>query len=207
MSPSSIAYNTRPSDSDKQLKALKCAKIMIADSYDNCSCASGKKYKFCCKKIFREISEAMAALATGKITEALQWIAQAKKNVGETAEVLCRESIIYSSDDPEKSNNILNRCLKVNPRHPRAHYLRGINFKEQGDFQAAIEAYETAIANYPPSDHYHLNETYNNLGGVFNHVGEMKKAKSAWEKALLYLPDDDMAQNNLNEFIYTRDTT
>lgn len=145
MSPSSMAYAT-PHDGD-DLRELECAKKMIPDSYDPCSCASGKKYKFCCKRIFREIIEAMAAFEEGNLTEALQWIEKAKKVVGETAEVLCRESIVYSSVDPGKSLEILNRCLEVNPRHPRAHYLQGIEFKERGNYQGAIEAYQTAINN------------------------------------------------------------
>ena len=41
------------------LEQEECAKKMIPDSYDLCPCASGKKYKFCCKKIFVEIMECL----------------------------------------------------------------------------------------------------------------------------------------------------
>jgi len=200
-SPSSLGYaNLKESTDELDRESAKC---MIPDSYDPCSCASGKKYKFCCKKIFLEIMEAMVATEEGNIAKAIEWMTKAKAIVGETAEVLCREAIVYSFFDPEKSADMLKKCLTVNPLHPRAHYLRGLMLKEQGDFQAAVEAYETAIANYPLSDQYHLNEAYNNLGTAFYSMGDYPKAKSAWERALLCLPSDKTAQRNLAEFIYS----
>jgi len=173
---------------------------MIPDSYDPCPCASGKKYKFCCQKIFLEMTEAMVACDEGKSAEALKWLDKAKAVVGETAEVLCRESVIYFAIDQDKSDQLLTKCLQVNPHHPRAHYLLGLRSKELGDYQAAIQYYLTAINHYPESDHFHLNETYNNLGCVYHCIGDMKKAKDAWEKALLYMPSDRTTQRNLSEF-------
>lgn len=204
-SPSSFGYTQIKNGTDEL--DIKSAQQMIPDSYDPCSCASGKKYKFCCKKIFCEIVEAMVAAEEGRISEALEWIAKAKTAVGETAEVLCREAIVYSYFDPEKSEEILLKCLATNPNHPRAYYIRGLSLKQQGDFEGAIKAYEIAIANYPSSDQYHLNETYNNLGTVFYAMGDLLKAKSAWEQALLYLPSDKMTQQNLNDFIYSKNDT
>jgi tetratricopeptide (TPR) repeat protein len=202
LSPSSLGFSYLKEDVDELER--ESVKRMLPDSYDLCSCASGNKYKFCCKKIFFEIVEAMVAAEDGKIQKALEWINRAKLIVGETAEVLCRESIVYSYFDVEKSDSILKQCLSVNPKHPRAHYLLGLKLKSQGDFHGAILAYETAIANYPQSDHYHLNETYNNLGSVFYKIGDMVKAKLSWEKALLFLPSDKTVRRNLSECIYNQ---
>jgi len=201
-SPSTIGYANLNDNTDEFDN--ESAKYFIPDSYDLCSCASGKKYKFCCKKILREITEAMVAAEDGHFSEAIKWIEKAKSIAGETSEVLCREAIVYSYFDQEKSETILNKCLEMNPKHPRAHYIHGLTLKEQGKFDGAIKAYETAIAYYPASDHYHLNETYNNLGTTFHAMGDLVKAKSAWEKALLFLPSDKTARMNLEHFIYKR---
>lgn len=192
------------SDNTTDEAELINARKMIPDSYDPCPCASGKKYKFCCKKIFSEIMEAMVAAEEGRFSEALGWINKAKKIVGETAEVLCREAIVYSFFDLKKSDEIVDKCLAVNSNHPRAHYLRGITYKMAGNYSAAIKSYETAISCYPPSDHFHLNEVYVNLGNAFYDIGELDKAKTSWEKALLYLPSDKTARENLAEFIYKK---
>ena len=169
----------------------------LPDSYDFCSCASGKKYKFCCKKIFHEITEAMVAAEDGRVKEAFDWIAKAEKIVGKTAELLCRKSIVYSFYDPEKSEKLLSECLEMNPNHPRAHYIRALWFRKTGDFGGAVLACETAIKNYPATDKYHLNEAYNNLGVLFHDMGKPAKAKSAWEQALHYMPSDKLTRQNL----------
>ena len=201
-SPSTIGYTNLNDDIDELDR--ESAKRMLPDSYDLCSCASGKKYKFCCKKILCEIIEAMVTAEDGNYTAALKWIEKAKAIAGETAEVLCRESIVYSYFDVEHSEKLLNQCLSINPNHPRAHYIRGLSLKERGDFHDAITAYETAISNYPETDHYHLNEAYNNLGTTFHAMGDLVKAKIAWEKALLFLPSDKTARDNLTYFIYDK---
>jgi tetratricopeptide (TPR) repeat protein len=201
-SPSSLPYAYVKEGTDEFDQDT--LKYMVPDSYDLCSCASGKKYKFCCKKIFREIMEAMTTAEDGKLSEALEWIAKAKNIVGETAEVVCREAIIYSFFDTEKSEAILNKCLEINPNHPRAHYLRAITLTERDNHQGVIAAYETAIRNYPRTDHYHLNEAYHNLGTAFYAIGDLLKAKAAWEQALLHLPADKMTKRNLEDFIYNK---
>ena len=201
-SPSSVPYaHVKKSADDCDQDALK---YMIPDSYDLCTCASGKKYKFCCKVIFREVMEAMIAAEEGKFIEALEWITKAKNIIGETAEVVCREAIVYSFFDMTKSEEILDKCLKINPNHPRAHYIRGITLKDQGNIQGAIAEYEMAIANYPKTDHFRLNEAYNNLGTAFYALDDFTKAKIAWEQALVHLPSDKMTKRNLEEFIYNK---
>ena len=180
------------------------AKQSLPDSYDLCSCGSGAKYKFCCKRIFAEMVEAMCAAEDGDLKEALAWIEKAKKIVGLTAEVLCRESIVYNFFDVKKSKKLLAECLEVNPKHPRAHYIQAIELVGEGDLEGAIESYKKAISYYPTTDHYHLNEAHNNLGYVYYRMGKREKAKSEWETALRFLPSDKIARRNLEDLIYNR---
>ena len=183
----------------------ECAKKSIPDSYDLCSCASGLKYKFCCKRIFMEVIDAMCCTEDGNFAEALDWIAKARALIGNTSEVLCRESIVYSFFNPKKSKELLNQCLAINPKHPRAHYIQAIALKAQGDFQGAIAAYERAISYYPTTDHFHLNEARNNLGVLYYEIGDFAKAKSEFELALHLMPSDKLTRMNLQDLIYSRE--
>lgn len=185
------------SDDDRE-----SATHFMPDSYDPCSCGSEKKFKFCCKPIIREVIGAMAAAETGHLNEALGWMEKAAAIAGETAEVFCRYAVVYSFTDRKKSDEYLKKSLEVNPDHPRANYLCGINLKEKGDFKGAVIAYETALSNYPATDKYHLNEVLNNLGSAHYALGHIREAKAAWEKALVLLPSDTMVRQNLMEFIY-----
>ena len=96
-SPSSLFYSHARDDGDAD--ELESSRQSMPDAYAPCPCASGKKYKLCCKPIFREIMGAMMEAENGRKHEALKFIQEAKKRVGETAEVLCREAIVYSFFD------------------------------------------------------------------------------------------------------------
>jgi len=203
-SPAALTCLT-PSD-EITMEEIEAAKAGIPDSYDPCPCASGNKYKFCCKRILREVMMAMVLLEERKFLEALEHLKNAEKRVGRTAEVLCRLAIVYHSFDPEKYEQTLQECISKFPSYPRAYYLRAIEFSEQGKKKEAIESYERAIQNYLPSDKYHLNEALNNVGKIYFEQGEFTKAKSAWERAFLLLPSDTVVKENLVFCIYTNET-
>src|SRR5262249_22705301 len=78
----------RPVAASGEPGAHPSALTLIPDSYDLCPCASGKKYKFCCKIILHEVTEAMCAFEDGNFEAAVNWLDQAKEKVCETAEVL-----------------------------------------------------------------------------------------------------------------------
>jgi tetratricopeptide (TPR) repeat protein len=183
-------------------EAEEAAQSFIPDSYDPCSCASGKKFKFCCKPAFNEIVNAMVEAEDGHCKDAVMWMEKAKNKIGETAEILCRYAIVYSFFDADKSNEYLDRCIEISPHHPRANYIKGIQLKGNGDYNGAVQAYKRAIDNYPSTDRFHLNEVWNNLGSVYWEMKKFAEAKAAWEKALAYLPRDIMARNNLRTMIY-----
>ena len=174
----------------------------IPETYGPCPCASGKKFKFCCQKAFRDITFAMCAAEEGNLNEAIKYMNQAESKVGKTAEILCRHAICWSFFDQKKSQQYLDESIATNPNHPRTNYILGIEAKKKQKYNEAIEHYQRAIENYPKEDKYHLNETYNNLGTAYFECGRLGDAKEVWEKALVLLPSDQMVRNNLTEFIY-----
>jgi len=175
----------------------------IPETYGPCPCASGKKYKFCCQKSFKDITFAMCAAQEGKLEEALFYMGQAESKVGSTAEILCRYGICWSFFDRKKSDEYMKKALSENPNHPRTNYILGINAVEKKNYKKAITYYMKAIENYPPEDKFHLNETYNNLATAHYEIGDFKMAKESWEKALVLLPSDRMVVNNLYGCIYS----
>ena len=180
-------------------------RAMVPDSYDPCPCASGKKFKFCCKPVFAHIVEAMCAAEEGRPGEAVQWLDKARSKVGETAELLCRYAIVYSYNSDAKFHEYLERALEKNPNHPRSHYLLGLDHSEHERLEAAVVAYQRAIACYPATDKYHLNETWNNLANMYYRLERHREAKGAWEKALTYAPYDEVTRRNLQTCIYDND--
>ena len=183
-------------DDQKQLAAF------IPETYGPCSCGSGKKFKFCCYKAFRDITDAMVAAQDGKRSEALKYMKQAEEKVGRTAEIVCRIGICWSFFDMKKAREYLGEALGLNPNHPRTNYALGIDAVADKNYEGAIKFYETAIEHYPKDDKFHLNETYNNLGTAYYSIQKYQEAKDSWEKALVLLPSDKMVKGNLVEHIY-----
>ena len=188
-------------DQSASSNEAESARAMIPDSYDLCPCGSGAKYKFCCKRILREVVHAMSAAEEGDYRKALRWMKEAEKIAGASAEVLCRYAIVYSYFDKGNSDSYLRQCLEKNPKHPRAHYLLAIEHRQQGRIAAAIDEYEKAIANYPKTDRFHLNEAWNNLGTAYFEAGNYEKAKEAWQTAITLMPSDEVSVRNLLECI------
>ena len=132
----------------------------------------------------------------------IRYIQEAKKRVGETAEVLCREALVHSFFDAFEFERLLERCLQLFPNHPRANYIKGLELREKQRFDESILFYKKAIENYPRTDRFHLNEAYNNIGTVYYELKDYAMAKASWEQALFLLPSDRMVKRNLLECIY-----
>jgi tetratricopeptide (TPR) repeat protein len=177
-------------------------KAFAPDSYSLCPCSSGKKFKFCCQKAFKDIAFAMCAAEEGQLEEALRFMKSAEEKVGRTAEIVCRIAICWSYYDMEKCHLLLKEAMALNPNHPRVNYIFGIEAVAALEYEKAISFYRTAIENYPPEDKYHLNETYNNLGTAYFRLKKYKEAKEVWEKGLVIFPTDKMTKNNLFKYIY-----
>ena len=177
-------------------------KAFIPETYAPCHCGSGKKFKFCCQKIFEDITYAMCAAEEGRLDEALKFMNIAQAKVGKTPEVLCRLSICWSFYDEGKAKDYLDEALKLNKNHPRSNYLLGIYAMAHENYINAILYYQNAIDHYPKSDKFHLNEAYNNLGTAYFRSGKFQLAKEAWEQGLVLLPTDKMTKRNLFECIY-----
>lgn len=191
--------NNAPPFSDEEREELKA---FIPDTYGICSCGSGKKFKFCCQKIFKNITLAMCAAEEGKLEEALKYMQEADSKVGKTPEVLCRFAICWSFFDMKKSHEYLKEAIKLNPNHPRSNYILGVDHVAAEKYDEAIKYYRRAIDHYPVEDKFHLSETYNNLGSAFFALRKFKEAKDSWEKALVLMPTDKMVAQNLFDFIY-----
>jgi tetratricopeptide (TPR) repeat protein len=197
-----LSRSDAPEDTLDSEEERETALSSIPDSYDFCPCASGLKYKFCCKKIFHEIMEAIVDAEEGRYADSLEWMKKAEKNVGRTPEILCRYAIIYSYFDKPAFYEYLEKCLALFPKHPRANYVKGLDQKNNGDYKGAVTSYTTAIKNYSPTDKYHLNEVWNNLGSAYFEMKKYADAKASWEKAHEYLPRDKMSLKNLRYMIY-----
>jgi tetratricopeptide (TPR) repeat protein len=194
-------YNQQPNFEEEDVTQEEL-KAFVPETYGPCPCASGKKYKFCCQKTFKEITFAMCEAQEGNLDKALFHMKLAEEKMGLTAEILCRYAICWSFYDQKKFKEYLKKALAENPNHPRSNYIMGIESVAKKKYSKGIEFYQKAISNYPSEDRFHLNETYTNMGTAYFELGNFVMAKESWEKALVNLPTDRKTKENLVNFIY-----
>ena len=79
-----------------------------------------------------------------------------------TASLLLRGELYYLYRKYEESLKDLNNVLRVDPYEAKVYYLKGLNFKELGDFEKAISQFQTTVDQDP----YHLN-AYEQLAFIY----------------------------------------
>lgn len=96
----------------------------------------------------------------------------------------------------DKSINTINEILKLAPLNPEAYFMLGMNFKDQGNNEKAIGAFQTAVENNPD-----LVDGWINLGQL--HAEKKSNlAKYYFENAVKVAPDNIVALHAQAEFLH-----
>jgi len=88
----------------------------------------------------------------------------------------------------------VNKVLSTEPNDPRARFLQGLIYADQGNAAAAIEVFQKLTVDYPE-----LPEPYNNLAVIYASQGEYDKARAALEQSIRTHPSYATAYENLGD--------
>lgn len=96
----------------------------------------------------------------------------------------------------EKLNNAaiqyVNKSLSVNPNDPASHYIMGMNYIDDGNWESAQKELAAAVKNDPNNYLY-----YYNLGRAQFRLGNFAQARSSFETTVKLKRDFDPAHFNL----------
>lgn len=84
--------------------------------------------------------------------------------------------------------------LAKNPRNAQMRFVRGVILSDMNDNEAARAAFQQLTEDFPE-----LPEPYNNLAVLYAAAGELDKARTALELALLARPDYATAHENMGD--------
>ncbi|MDD4980945.1 MAG: tetratricopeptide repeat protein [Candidatus Omnitrophica bacterium] len=98
---------------------------------------------------------------------------------------------ICRNKDWKDNANFWKTTLKTSPYSVRAHNSIGTVYLQEGDIEAAIKEFDTAIRLDPAYD-----LTYNNRAGAYFYKGELDKAISDYDNAIKINPVYAEAYNN-----------
>ena len=153
----------------------------------------------------KTIIKAKVFISDQKPEKALKLLTKALKKYEEDPAILTELSVVYELlDDFDKSKESLEQAIKSDPNFPRARYIKGIDYQNEGNLKQAEEEFEIAIENYPKYPdrmrNEHLSEAHTNLGTVFYLQGKSKEVIGQWRLAVSYDSHNVEARNNLSEF-------
>lgn len=136
---------------------------------------------------------------------ALMILTKALEKYKEDPAILTELSVVYELlEDFDKSEESLEKAIRLDPNFPRARYIKGIDCQNGGDLKQAEKEFEIAIENYPKYPdkmrNEHLSEAHTNLGTVFYLQGKKEEAIGQWRLAVSYDANNTEARNNLSEF-------
>jgi Tfp pilus assembly protein PilF len=95
-------------------------------------------------------------------------------------------------DDPEKAVNALEKAIEVDQTNPIIYRDLGFIALQNNDF-ASAEIFFTKVIELAP----HITELYKPLASLWMSLGEVERAVSLYENALLVNPDNPVIRQEL----------
>ena len=129
----------------------------------------------------------------GRTSEALDYGAQAATNASDTPTIHQRYAILLLKEERvEEAKTELESELILNPQSAESYFMLGQVERELGDIDAALAAFELALAIDPVNGDFRVL-----YAEALADAGRTDDAISAYESALEVLPDDERAIQGL----------
>lgn len=110
------------------------------------------------------------------------------------ADELAEASKLLREGQHQQALERVNKLLASKPADPKARFLKGLIYADQGNARAAIETFKKLTVDYPE-----LPEPYNNLAVVYASQGQYDKARAALEQSIRTHPSYATAYENLGD--------
>ena len=112
---------------------------MSSDPYAICPCGSGKKFKWCCEPIYRDIEHAFAQEAEGQHETALRFMADIAAKHAQNPEAWGRQAQLLAANGKlEEAEEALQKAFALNPNYPFGLLLRAQFRFNEGELGGAL---------------------------------------------------------------------
>jgi Tfp pilus assembly protein PilF len=134
---------------------------MEIDQYAFCPCGSGKKFKWCCQNIYRDIEHAYEQLEQGQVEVALRIMSEATKKNPQNPEVWGQQAQVFLyAGQKEQAEQSLQHALDLNPTYPFGLLLQARLRSDEGEFGGALILARRAAEAYHPEAVEYLAQVY-----------------------------------------------
>jgi len=186
--------------------------MVMIEPYAPCPCGSGKKYKFCCRKLepaFRRIM----ALLDRDLDKALIEIRKLKAHHPDHLELIILEAVgLMNLERLGEALGILYQAAQHHETCPRVHMLIGDILRMQGtDLAEALKEYETAARTFPEDtlhsgkDTVQWKDAFLSAAECCIDLGDYRRALPALKSALDLVPSDEETHDLMAELLGSKD--
>jgi tetratricopeptide (TPR) repeat protein len=165
---------------------------MALDPYASCPCGSGKKYRWCCQPIDRELHRAYEQEANGQHDTALRIIDEViaahsgnPQGYGQKAELL------YKLGRAEEAEAALEKAFALNANYPYGLLLRAFFRFQEGEIPGALLLARRAAEVYDPQAHDFLAQIFGLIFECELALNRLVAAREALRRAVQYAPADE----------------
>jgi tetratricopeptide (TPR) repeat protein len=168
---------------------------MALDPYAACSCGSGKKFRWCCEPLYKDIHRAREQEANGQhdaagriLDELTAAHPQNPQAWGERAEFLYRHGKV------EEAEADLEKAFALSPNYPFGLLLRAVFRFQEGEIPGALLLARRAAEAYDPQAHDYLAQLYAIIFQCEMALNRPVAARAALRRVLHLQPADEQAR-------------
>ena len=129
-----------------------------------------------------------------RLSSAIAAVAAVLAGVAVWADELQEASKLLGAHQHQQALERVNKVLAAQPDDPRARFLQGLIYADQGNADAAIAVFQKLTVDYPE-----LPEPHNNLAVIYASQGQYDKARAALEQSIRTHPSYATAYENLGD--------
>jgi tetratricopeptide (TPR) repeat protein len=134
---------------------------MSLESYTPCPCGSGKKFKWCCEPIYKEIDRAFTQENEGQHDVAARIMAEIVAKHPTNPEAWGRQAqLLLAHDKLEEAEQALEKAFAINPNYPFGLLLRARLRFSEGEVAGSLLLARRAADAYDPEAKDQLAEVY-----------------------------------------------
>jgi tetratricopeptide (TPR) repeat protein len=172
---------------------------MALDPYGSCPCGSGKKYRWCCQPIDRDLHRALEQEANGQHDAALRIMDEVvaahpgnPQGFGQKAELL------YKLGRVEEAEAALEKAFAINPNYPYGLLLRSLFRFQEGEATGALMLARRAAEVYDPQAHDFLAQIYSVIFECEMALNRPVAAREALRRSVQYIPAEEQLRQRFD---------
>jgi tetratricopeptide (TPR) repeat protein len=167
----------------------------MTDPYAPCPCGSGKKMKWCCEPIYRDIEHAFEQEAQGQHDTARRLMADVVAKQPNNPEAWGRQAqLLAAGGKMDEAEEALQKAFALNANYPFGLLLRAQFRYNEGEVAGALLLARRAADAYSPEARTYLGEVYTLIFQCEMKLHRPIAARAAIRLVAAYDPGDDQVR-------------